>query len=74
MKIIDNIKTRYRTYKESQYRKSHINGHDCNHCRLRITNNGYMWRPVRSMIFYCEYDIPERAGKIRYDMSSIRNL
>ncbi len=70
---IDSFKQYLRERKEARYREYHLRGNSCPNCCLRIESSGYMWRPVRSTLFFCQYDIPERAGKIRYDLTRIRN-
>jgi hypothetical protein len=48
------------------YRELHRSGKDCPACGIHVDPSGYSWRTARSCLFYCDYDIPERAGKPRH--------
>lgn len=46
-------------------RRQHLKGRNCCECGITVTPNGGIYRRTRDLIWYCKYDIPERAGKQR---------
>lgn len=64
----------HKNRRENYYRECHRRGSSCPVCGIQIDSCGRIHRSVRDMIFYCQYDIPERAGKNRFRYDLIEGL
>lgn len=59
---------------EDKRRAAHRNGLDCDVCCIKVSPNGALFRTTRSLLWYCSYDVPERANKSRHKFLNIGDL